>query len=293
MRPSTFSIVACDLGKREWGVAVASKFLAVGAVVNWAQAEVGAVATQALARVGYGPDGLALLEQGKSADETLKTLIQADDDRAERQVGIVDRAGHAAAHTGQNCLDWAGHRVGQGYTCQGNILTGPEVLEAMVESFEASSGELADRLLLALRAGDEAGGDKRGKQSAAVLVVRKGGGYGGDTDRYLDLRVDDDPEPTQRLRELAAMHHVFFKPAIEPDFVRIEAEVAQELQRLTRRLGYYTGEVNGDWDQASRESFEELINNENLEERWSQDQDPDLIDRVALDYLRLRFSGED
>ncbi|MDK1046321.1 MAG: DUF1028 domain-containing protein, partial [Anaerolineales bacterium] len=272
---------------------VASKFLAVGAVVNWAQAEVGAVATQALARVGYGPDGLALLKQGKSADETLKTLIQADDDRAERQVGIVDRAGHAAAHTGQNCLDWAGHRVGQGYTCQGNILTGPEVLEAMVESFEASSGELADRLLLALRAGDEAGGDKRGKQSAAVLVVRKGGGYGGDTDRYLDLRVDDDPEPAQRLRELAAMHHVFFKPAIEPDFVRIEAEVAQELQRLTRRLGYYTGEVNGDWDQASRESFEELINNENLEERWSQDQDPDLIDRVALDYLRLRFSGED
>lgn len=293
MRPSTFSIVASDLGKREWGVAVASKFLAVGAVVNWAQAEVGAVATQALARVGFGPDGLTLLEQGKSAGETLKTLLQADDDRAERQVGIVDRAGHAVAHTGQKCLEWAGHRVGQGYSCQGNILTGPEVLEAMVESFEASSGELADRLLSALRAGDECGGDKRGKQSAAVLVVRKGGGYGGDTDRYLDLRVDDGPEPTQRLQELVNMHHVFFKPAVEPDFVRIEAEVAQELQRLIRRLGYYTGEVNGEWDQASRESFEELINNENLEERWSQDQDPDLIDRVALDYLRLRFSRED
>ena len=293
MRPSTFSIVACDLEKREWGIAVASKFLASGAVVSWARAEVGAIATQARAKVGYGPEGLSLLEAGESASAALEAITSADDDRAERQVGVVDGAGRAAAHTGEKCFDWAGHRVGEGYTCQGNILTGPEVLEAMADSFEASNGELADRLVSALSGGDEAGGDRRGKQSAAMLVVRQGGGYGGDTDRYLDLRVDDDPEPTRRLRELVAMHHVFFKPAIELEFVRIEAEVAEELQSLCRRLGYSQGEPNGEWDQASKEGFEALISNENLEERWSLDQDPDVIDSVALDYLRLRFGQKD
>ncbi len=293
MRTSTFSIVACDLDKREWGVAVASKFLASGAVVCWARAEVGAIATQARAKVGYGPEGLSLLAEGKSANATLKTITDADSDRAERQVGIVDREGRSAAHTGEKCLEWAGHRVGDGFTCQGNILAGPGVLVAMAESFEASSGELADRLASALRAGDEAGGDRRGKQSAAVLVVRQGGGYGGDTDRYLDLRVDDHPEPTQRLQELVAMHHVFFRPAIELEYFPIEGELAEELQGLAKRLGHYEGEPNGEWDRASREAFKALIDNENLEERWSLDQDPNLIDSVALDYLRLRYSRED
>jgi len=261
--------------------------------VCWARAEVGAIATQARAKVGYGPEGLSLLAEGKSANATLKTITDADSDRAERQVGIVDREGHSAAHTGEKCLEWAGHSVGDGYTCQGNILAGPGVLVAMAESFEASSGELADRLASALRAGDEAGGDRRGKQSAAVLVVRQGGGYGGDTDRYLDLRVDDHPEPAQRLHELVAMHHVFFRPAIELEFIPIEGELAEELQGLAKRLGYYEGEPNGEWDRASREAFEALIDNENLEERWSLDQDPNLIDSVALDYLRLRYSRED
>lgn len=292
MRPSTFSIVACDLDKREWGVAVASKFLASGAIVSWARAEVGSIATQARARVGYGPDGLSLLAEGKSAAEALKILTSADPEQAERQAGIVDREGRAAAHTGEKCLDWAGHLIGENYTCQGNILTGPEVLEAMDASFESSSGELADRLGLALRAGDEAGGDRRGKQSAAVLVVRQGGGYGGDTDRYLDLRVDDDPEPTRRLQALVAMHHVFFTPATEYEFVPIEADVAKELQDLSRRLGYYDGELTGEWDQVSKKAFEKLVAHENLEERWSLDEDPDLIDKVALEYLRLRFGQE-
>lgn len=259
----------------------------------WARAEVGAIATQARAKVGYGPEGLSLLAEGKSANATLKTITDADSDRAERQVGIVDCEGHSAAHTGEKCLEWAGHRVGEGYTCQGNILAGPGVLVAMAESFEASSGELADRLASALRAGDEAGGDRRGKQSAAVLVVRQGGGYGGDTDRYLDLRVDDHPEPTQRLQELVTMHHVFFRPAIELELIPIEGELAEELQGLAKRLGYYEGEPNGEWDPASREAFEALIDNENLEERWSLDRDPNLIDSVALDYLRLRYGRED
>ena len=290
---ATFSIVACSLDEKEWGVAVASKFLAAGAVVNWAQAEVGAIATQARAKVGYGPDGLALLERGNSADETLKALIEADDGSAERQVGVVDRAGRAAAHTGGKCFDWAGHLVGEGYACQGNILTGPETLEAMVMRFEVFEAELADRLVAALWAGNEAGGDRRGKQSAAVLVVRQGGGYGGDTDRYLDLRVDDHPDPVAKLVDLVAMHHVFFKPAIELDFISIEAEVAKELQSLSKRLGHYEGEADGEWDQASKEAFEALISYENLEERWSLDQDPDVIDSVALDYLRLRFGQKD
>ena len=293
MKPSTFSIVACDLDKREWGVAVASKFLASGAVVSWARAEVGAIATQARAKVGYGPEGLALLAEGESAKATLKTLTGADPDREERQVGIIDREGQAAARTGEKCFEWAGHRVGDGYTCQGNILTGPEVLEAMAVSFESSSGELADRLVTALRAGDDTGGDRRGKQSAAVLVVREGGGYGGDTDRYLDLRVDDHPEPARQLQELVAMHHVFFKPAIDIKFIPIESEVARELQGMAKRLGYYGGEANGEWDQASKEAFEDFIASENLEERWNLDQDPDLIDSVALDYLRLRYRRED
>lgn len=292
MRPSTFSIVACDLEKREWGVAVASKFLAAGAVVSWARAEVGAIATQARAKVGYGQEGLSLLAEGESAIAALEAITSVDDDRAERQVGIVDRSGRAAAYTGEKCFDWAGHRVGDGYTCQGNILVGPEVLKAMAMRFEAFEAELADRLAAALWAGDEAGGDRRGRQSAAVLVVREGGGYGADNDRYLDLRVDDNPDPVGKLVDLVAMHHVFFKPAIEIEFVSIEAEVAKELQVLANRLGYYEGEPSGEWDQASKEAFEVLISNENLEERWSLDQDPDQIDTVALDYLRRRFRRE-
>ena len=290
MIPSTYSIVACDLEKREWGVAVASKFLASGAVVSWAQAEVGAIATQARAKLTYGPDGLALLSDGDSAEMVLKAITSADSDRAERQVGIVDRQGEASAHTGKKCLDWAGHRTGDGFTCQGNILTGPEVLEAMAEKFEQAEGELVDRLVAALQAGEAAGGDKRGKQSAAAMVVREGGGYGGDNDRYLDLRVDDDPDPIHRLKELVAMHHVFFKPAIELEFIPIEDEVARELQTMASRLGYYPGAPNGEWDQESKQAFELLIANENLEERWSLDQNPDLIDSMALEYLRLRYS---
>jgi len=184
----TFSIVAYDPQKQEWGVAVQSKFLAAAAVVSWARANAGAVATQSYANVTFGSRGLALMEGGESAEETVKRLIENDEEQDLRQVGVVDREGRAAAFTGKECNAWAGHVVGDGYTCQGNILL-PGTVEAMADKFEEvrlGQGELADWLVLALEAGQKAGGDKRGRQAAGVLVVREKGGYGGDNDRYLD-----------------------------------------------------------------------------------------------------------
>jgi uncharacterized Ntn-hydrolase superfamily protein len=287
----TFSIVAFDPDEQAWGVAVASKFLAAGAVVSWARAGAGAIATQAYARVSFGPNGLAMLADGKSAQETLQRLLEGDPGQANRQVGIVDVQGGTAAHTGTKCFAWAGHRIGVGFTCQGNILTGPETLEAMAETFMTATGELADRLTAALRAGDLAGGDRRGKQSAGVVVVRKDGGYGGDNDRYLDLRVDDDPEPVVKLQALVMSHHLFFGETRPGDSLTITEDLARELQAMMQAQGYLHSDVNGMWDDASINAFRAFVGNENLEERWRED-DPTHIDRVALEYLRMRFGGE-
>jgi len=289
MRMNTFSIVACDPNENAWGVAVASKFPAVGAVVPWARAGAGAVATQALCKMSFGPDGLALMAQGKSAQETLSALLANDPGAVDRQVGLVDSQGGAAAHTGQRCYAWAGHKIGAGFTCQGNILTGPETLEAMADTFTATSGELADRLVAALLAGDTVGGDRRGKQAAAVIVVRPNSSYGGDTDRYLDLRVDDAPEPVQELQRLLGVHHLFFGKPRPEDQLPITEALARELQAMLRRQGYYTGDAHGKWDDASQKAFWAMVGNENLEERWNIEGQTDHIDRVALDYLRERF----
>ena len=289
MRFNTFSIVAHDPSEKAWGVAVASKFPAVGAVVPWARAGAGAVATQALCKMSFGPDGLALMAEGKSALDTLTALLGHDPGAADRQVGMVDAFGRAAAHTGAGCFAWAGHKVGEGFACQGNILTGPETLEAMADTFTSTYGELADRLVAALLAGDTAGGDRRGKQSAAVVVVRPRGGYGGDTDRYLDLRVDDAREPVQELQRLLGIHHLFFGKPRPEDQMPITEDIARELQSLTQKLGYYQGEAHGRWDDASKQAFWAMVGNENLEERWNIEGDTDSIDRVALEYLRERF----
>ena len=286
---NTFSIVACDLDEQAWGVAVASKFLAVGSAVSWAKAEVGAVATQAYTKIGFGPEGLALLSEGKMASEVLEILLAKDIGMATRQVAIVDARGGIAAHTGNQCHDWAGHKIGQNFSCQGNILTGPETLDAMATSFSSTSGELADRLVGALAAGDVTGGDRRGKQSAAVLVVRPQGGYGGDTDRYLDLRVDDDPEPVRKLRELVSIHHIFFGETRPGDLEKIDEVMAGKLQMLLKQEGYYSGELHGRWDDASKQAFWALVCNENLEERWNVDRQPEMIDLVVLNYLQRRY----
>ena len=198
----TFSIVAFDPDKKEWGIAVASKYLAVGSAVPWAKAGVGAVATQSFVNVTYGSRGLELLADGKSAEEVLKTLLDADKDKDLRQVGIVDAKGEVAQHTGTKCQAWAGHKAGKNYAVQGNLLAGEEVVDKMAKSFEDSKGPLAWRLLAALQAGDLAGGDKRGKQSAAVFIVRDKSGPNGFGDRFVDLRVDDHEKPVEELARI-------------------------------------------------------------------------------------------
>ncbi|MBL8133316.1 MAG: DUF1028 domain-containing protein [Anaerolineae bacterium] len=288
IHPSTFSIVACDPDQRAWGVAVASKFLGVGCRVPWAKAEVGAIATQSWAKISFGPDGLAMMESGRSAAETLAALLAADPGRERRQVGVVDRHGSAAAHTGTECADWAGHRVGEGFACQGNILAGARVIDAMVDAYQGTRGELAVRLMAALTAGDDAGGDKRGKQAAALVVVKMNAGYGGDNDRYVDVRVDDDLEPVARLADLLSAHFVFFGHPLPEDRLPITGDLARELQDFCQRLGYTSRQPDGSWDAAAIRTFDVLVGNENLEERWRTD-DPQGIDRVALEYLRKRF----
>jgi uncharacterized Ntn-hydrolase superfamily protein len=286
----TFSIVAYDANEQAWGVAVASKFLAAGAVVSHVQAGVGAVATQSYAKVSFGADGLALMKSGKSAAEALVMLLESDAGREKRQVGIVDSQGRSAAFTGKDCHAWAGHKTGEGFTCQGNILANANVVEAMAEAYLSASGELADRLVAALAAGESAGGDKRGRQSAAVLVQRPKGGYGGDNDHYLDLRVDDDDQPIKKLRDLVATHHLFFGTPKPEDLLKIDETLARELQKMLTAQGYWGGEINGVWDDITQQAFWSLVGNENLEERWTLDKQPDMIDRVALEYLRRRFN---
>jgi uncharacterized Ntn-hydrolase superfamily protein len=286
---ATFSIVAFDSKRREWGVAVQSKFLAAAAVVSFARVEAGAVATQSYANMAYGPDGLELMAQGLSAAGTIERLTTPDENRALRQVGMVDKQGNAAAFTGEDCYEWAGHVVGDGFTCQGNILI-PGTVEAMAERFTAvrgGAGELADWLVEALAAGQAAGGDKRGRQAAGVLVVRQGGGYGGNNDRYLDLRVDDDPQPIQKLKSLVEMHHLYFG-AVDPADVIPLAGLAAELQALLQKTGHYSGPQNGAFDEATRKALRALVGMENLEERWNGE--GDVIDRQVITYLRNRFA---
>ena len=199
---ATFSIVACDLERRQWGVVTQSRVLAVGSIVPFAKAEVGAIATQSWANTTFGPNGLKMLSEAKSAQETLDTLLENDDDREHRQVAIVDRQGRIAHFTGDKCLEWAGAKTGNHYCCLGNILVGKEVVSDMAETFENTDGSLADRMRAAMVAGQNAGGDRRGRQSAGMLIVQDKAGYSGFDDRYIDLRVDDHPRPIEELGRL-------------------------------------------------------------------------------------------
>ena len=289
MRPNrpvaTFSIVARDPAADEWGVAVQSKFLAVGAVVPWAQAGAGGVATQAWANVGYGPAALRWLRDGLSAADVVERLIAADEGRDDRQLGVVDARGGSAAWTGPRCFRWAGHRSGVDYTCQGNILAGEAVILAMEDSFLGSNGPLPHRLVAALRAGQRAGGDSRGQQSAALLIVREGGGYGGWTDRAVDLRVDDHASPIDELDRLLALHQVFFSPATA-HLTRAAGNIVREMQEILTKQGYYHGPISGEYDAATRAAFKQFCLGENFEERYREDE---FVDREVLTFMRGRY----
>lgn len=267
----TFSIVGADLEKGDWGVAVASKFPAVGAVVPWARAGIGAVATQSWANTTYGPEGLALMGAGTPAQEALDRLVNADDHRADRQAGFVDTQGRAATFTGEGCSEWAGGLTGEGFAVQGNILTGAAVVDEMAAAFTATEGDLCDRLLAALVAGDQAGGDRRGRQSAALLVVREGGGYEGGNDRYIDLRVDDHPDAATEMVRLFTVWDDTMLVRNDP-LLEASAELVAEVQRRLSALGRFHGEPSGILDQPTREGLENFAGTYNLEGRLRDDE---------------------
>jgi len=274
---ATYSIAACDLEASQWGVATQSKFLAVGSIVPWAAPGVGAAATQALANPRYGPDGLALLAQGLSAPEVVKRLTEADEGRADRQLGVVDAQGGGATYTGSDCMDWAGGLAGPGFAAQGNILVGEETVAALATTFTATDGQpLAERLLECLAAAQAAGGDRRGQQSAALLVVEQDGGYGGLTDTLVDLRVDDHHEPVAELSRLYGIHSLLFGKTPRERWIDVDDVLRAELTERLGKLGY-RGELDralGDWSGT-----------ENLEERVDG---VDRIDPVVLEELRRR-----
>ncbi len=285
--PSTFSIVACDLDEKSWGVAVASKFPAVGAVVPWAQAGAGAVATQAFANTSFGPRGLDMLSSGSSADETLSKLLADDPEREHRQVGIVDANGGSATFTGKICQTWAGGVTGFGYAIQGNILSGDQVVPAMQKAFLAMKGELPGRLYKALLAGDQAGGDRRGRQSAAIYVVKPKGGYGGFIDRWMDYRVDDHSDPVLRLGELLDLHELYFGKSSESERLGLTGEVLRQLQKIIAHMGYYHGQVHGRMDEATRTALNAFVGNENFEERCNAKDG--WIDQPVFDYIMTKY----
>jgi uncharacterized Ntn-hydrolase superfamily protein len=273
----TFSIVAADPEAGEVGVATESKFLAVGAVVTWARGEVGAVATQSFAEVTFGPRGLDLLAEGMAPQTALDRLLEFDQKREGRQVGIVDASGRAASFTGSECFEHAASLVGGGYACQGNILASADVVPAIAEGFEGAAGPLAERLVEALRAGQRAGGDRRGQESSAILVAKLGGGYGGTHDRYIDLRVDHHDQPIEELAGLLSLHRLYFGRPRESDLVSADAALEDEIGDILAALGRL--EPGQDlWDALS-----DYMGWENLEERWAG---RGRIDPRVLEYLR-------
>lgn len=281
----TLSIVACDIPAEAWGVAVAARSLAVGSVVPWAQVGVGAIATQALANVSYGPHGLALIESGSSAREALDQIVVADPRRDDRQVGIVDARGRSASHTGAGCLPWAGGRSGRGYAAQGDQLAGPAVIDAMAASFEESDGSLATRLLEALRAGDEAGGDRRGRQSAALRVVQPDAGFAGSSNVPLDLRIDDHPNPVDELARLLALYEEHTGLSPEEARLPLDGELLGELRGLLVRAGQAVPEGHA----GVTESLRIWVAGENLGARWW---DQDTLDPVVLERLRAAAASK-
>jgi len=315
---STFSIVAVDPANGDLGIAVQSKFPNVRAVVPWARAGVGAVATQSFARLDYGADGLELMARGATAAEALEILVRRDPEREQRQVGMVDSRGGAATWTGRDCFAWAGARIGQpsgppravaagagvgsvvsgaGYTAQGNILVSAETVAAMARAFEATPGELADRLLAALVAGGRAGGDRRGEQSAALLVVRAGAGYDG-SDTIADLSVYDHPAPIAELERLHRLNRLHFTGSRPENLIPVTPALARELQEIWIARGFWTGAADGVVDARFQKTLVDFMGWENYDTRITPVAAVDLaageslvLDREVLDDIRTVFAA--
>jgi len=277
----TFSIVGYDPIEKEWGIAVQSKFLGVGAVVPWAKAGAGAVATQSYANTAYGPKALELMAQGKSAHETLEILLADDPEKEMRQVGLIDANGNAATFTGKECYDWAGGVTGIHFAAQGNILVDEKTVETMARVFSEAEGPLAERLLAALDAGQEAGGDSRGKQSAALYVVKENGGYGGFNDRFVDLRVDDHPDPIKELIRIYQLQQLYFAPSKPEQVAALEGEIKSDVVRELTRLDYLTNKAA-----SAEEVYKALtlfLHTENFEMR---EQKTGWIDLDVLQFMK-------
>lgn len=301
---ATFSIAAVDLENGDVGVAVQSKFPNVRPVVPWMEVGVGAIATQSFVNVSYGPRGLALMRNGANAEEALRILVRTDSAREVRQAGIVDVRGNAASWTGSECFDWAGGRAGKnfggkgtlatgkGYAAQGNILVSRETVEAMARTFETTQGSLADRLLAALLAGGKAGGDRRGEQSAALVVKRKGAGYDGTTDDFIDISVYDHATPLQELERLYKLHKLFFFRSAPENLLPIDEKLCRELQALLKDkeykgMAFYAGPINGVFDAATKKALQDFMGWENYDVRIRDD---DKIDRQVLEDIRKNYA---
>lgn len=283
---TTFSLVARDPETGDLAVAVASKFLAVGAYVPYIEAGVGAVATQAHANTSFGPRGLELLREGHAPSDIVPMLLAGDELATQRQFGIVAADGRAAYYSGENCLPWAGGTAGENYAAQGNILTEPDVVDALVAGLANETLAFPERMLAALAAADAAGGDKRGRQSASLMVYGKAKGYGGYNDRWIDLRVDDHEHPIEKLAELLDMHRLYFGTPSDTPHALTDADVVW-LQRVCNEAGYYNGEYHGRYDEAAERALAQLFGTENMEERWIAGP---RIDPVAWRHIRRRYT---
>ncbi|MHA2296512.1 MAG: DUF1028 domain-containing protein [Candidatus Hodarchaeales archaeon] len=284
----TFSIIGRDPVSGDLGVAVQSKFICVGAIVPWAQADVGAIATQAAANTSYGPRGLQLLKQGMNAKNVLDKLVSEDEGRDDRQVAVIDANGEAAAFTGKDCFEWAGHIVGDNFSCQGNILTGYDTVEVMAQAFESTKGDLVSKLLASLHAADEEGlGDVRGKQSASILVVREKGGYGGYSDQLVDIRVDEHEEPIKEISRIFKLYDMIFLTREDPSaLLDIKDDVADNIKQVLIDLGYISFDdlsSKSEFKKVELEALESWTCINNFENKLRDDLK---IWRSVYDYMR-------
>ncbi len=285
----TFSIIGYDPDNGDLGIAVHSKFPNVRATIPFAEAGIGAIATQSYCNTSFGPKGLELLKNGASPQQVVDILIQTDPERNYRQLGVIDAQGNAANYTGQECFDWADGFVGKNCTVQGNVLAGKQVLTSMQQSFQTHQGTLAERLIHALAMGQEAGGDRRGQQSAALLVVRKNAGYGGHDDCYVDISIYDHQQPMEELKRLYEIHRLTYFKSETKNLLPINSDIAKELQTIMQNNDFYKGDIHGMFDQPTQKALHDFMGWENYDERMRDD---NLIDIEVLDDIRKNYGKE-